>query len=364
MGSMVRVRVPGLVLAAVLVACRPSTAIAPAASPPPTPEQIQAGATLPAASPVPTASPQTTSSRPSEPTVTVSADRFPIETSLELRTSNTPDDIAAARSAVSLYLMTLNSYRDGGSASQLHITGRFRDAVTQALAESATPGVKRRLELESLRLDRLLVKPWGVRAFAEVTATIVDRVVEGSGTDQRESGRLRLTGDRLRVSDGWDYANGRWFNGSGLGDRGAESVRNAVAQPLTFFLGLEQWAPGSPAETWRAGEPTPFSAAHAKRVAAIDRTQVTSRLFEDVRVTVERFETFAGEAAGIATVRLTGKLKTTDAGGRTSRAPLERRLKVFLFGGWLPEVVDEEIAPAVWLSGGDLALDRIDVNRA
>lgn len=361
---MVRVRGPVLVLAAVLVACGPSTAIAPPASPPPTPEPTYAGATLPAASPEPTAPSQTTSSRPSEPTITVSTGPFPIETSLKLRTSNTPEDIAAARSAVSLYLMTLNSYRDGGSASQLQITGRFRDAVAQALADSATPGVKRRLELEFLRIDRLLVKPWGVRAFAEVTATIVDRVVEGSGTDQREVGRLRLSGDRLRVSDGWDYPNGRWFNGSGPDGRSSESVRSAVAQPLTFFLGLQQWAPGSPAETWRAGEPTPFSAAHAKRLAAIDRTQVTSRLFEDMRATVERFETSADEAAGIATVRLTGTLLTADAGGRTSRAPLERRLKVFLFGGWMPEVVDEEIAPGVWLSGGDLALERIDVNRA
>lgn len=55
---------------------------------------------------------------------------------------------------------------------------------------------------------------------------------------------------------------------------------------------------------------------------------------------------------------------TTTAEGTIERARFERRVKVFLFDGWMPEVVDEEVAPGVWLSGGELALEKVDIDRA
>jgi hypothetical protein len=331
---------------------------APAAAPAPTSARTEAPA------PAVTEAPPVSSPPPrlAEPQLAISADPFPIEMTLALRESRTAENVAHARTGVELYLQSLNTYRDTGSDVHF-LSGQFRDVVVQGLRDSATPGVKRRLELESLRIDRLLVTPWGNPAIAEVTATIVDRVVEGSGADQRESGRLRLTNARLRVTDGWDYANGRWYNGIGQRPT-ADSIRQSLDQPLKSLLSLEQWAPGSPAQTWRADQPTPFSAAHAARIAAIDRTQTTSRTFEEVRASVERFDTFAEVSTGIATVRLTGTTVTTSSGGHQLRASFERRFKVLLFGEWAPEVVDEEVAPAVWLSGGDLALHEIDVNRA
>jgi len=295
--------------------------------------------------------------------VSVSTEPFPIIASMPLRPSFAAADIALARGGVEGYLSWLNSYRDNGLTGLERLSGRFREAVIAGLRDSATPGVRRQFALESLRVDRLLMKPWGKPALAEVTATIVDRVVEGSGADQRETGRLRLTGDSLHVTDAWDFANSRWFNGVPPPVT-ADGVRRPVSDPIGFYLRMEQWLPGSPAETWRASEPTPFSAARAQRLASIDRAKVRSRLIGDVQATIVRFDTFGEIQSGIATVRLRGVIATVDDTGITAHTPFDRHVKVYLFGQWLPEVVDEEVASGVWLSGGDLALQSIDVNRA
>src|SRR5437899_96320 len=78
---------------------------------------------------------------------------------------------------------------------------------------SASAGVKRQCELVSLKVDRHFVKPWGTHAYVDVTVTIADRAVGGTAPDQFETGKLRLSGDRFRVTDGWDEAHDRWFNG-------------------------------------------------------------------------------------------------------------------------------------------------------
>lgn len=351
-----------LMLALLLTSCVAAPVAGPSPPPTDTPSPSPSEAAVTAPQLQPSAPPVL-----SDPAVVLAPEPFPIQATLALRSSLAAEDIARTRGGVGLYLMSLNSYRDNdnvGGGIEAVPAGPFREAVRQGLRDSATPGVKRKLELESIRVDRLLVKPWGTPALAEVTATIVDRVVEGVGQDQREVGRLQLTGERLRVSDAWDYASGGWFNGGGSVGPKVDAIREAVVPPLSFYLRLEQWLPGSPAESWRGSEPTPFSAARAQRLAAIDRALILSRTFEGVRATVERFDTFGEVASGLATVRLSGIEVTGRPAGTTARTPFERRVKVFLFGGWLPEVVDEEISPGVWLSGGDLALQLIDVNRA
>ncbi|MGH2450693.1 MAG: hypothetical protein ACRDGE_05390 [Candidatus Limnocylindria bacterium] len=129
------------------------------------------------------------------------------------------------------------------------------------------------------------------------------------------------------------------------------------------MLHSESWVPSGPVETLIRGDPTPFSSARAAYVASFDRSATVLRTFEDVAATIERYDTFAEVDDGLVTVRLTGTLVTADAAGATQRTPFERRVVVF-FGNWAPEVVDEEIAPGVWRSGGDQALAEIDVNRA
>ena len=353
-----------LAIALALAGCG---SLPPAAVPPASPA-VPTATTEPSAIPTAAASvsvPATPQARLEDPAVAVSSDPFPIVTSLSLRPKAIDESaVASARSGLTSYLAALDRYRDNNfDDRQLPLTGPFRDAVMAGLKGSATPGVQRQFALESVRVERLFEKPWGTRALAEVTATIVDRAVSGTAPDQRETGRLRLTGEKnMQVSDGWDADSRRWFNGAAAPS--AEDLRRSVSQPISSFLRLESWLPGSPVDPWRQSEPTPFSSAHAARVATIDRSLTISRSFDAVRAAIERYDTFDGVPTGIATVRLTGAVVTTDAGARTERAPFERRVKVLLYGGWAPEVVDEETAPGIWLSGGDLALQRVDVNRA
>jgi hypothetical protein len=341
-------------------------AATPAAPPPPESAAVVWAAPVaptvePSASPAPA-----TAVRLPESTVTVSSAAFPVVRSMVLRTAPLDEPATdAARAGVERYLAGLDAFRDGGfDASQLGITGRFRDVVAAALRASATPGIKRAFVLGSLRMQRHLVKPWGTHAITDVSATIIDRAVDGSAADQVETGTLRLKGDRrLVVSDGWDAAAGRWFNGAAPID--AERIRQQVVDPLGFYLRLESWVPGSTPEGWREGdEATAFWTARRSIVTALDHTGIASRVFDGVIATVERFETFADVDSGLATVRLTGTIVATAPSGEVRRASFERHLRVFLFGSWMPEVVDEQTADGGWLSGGKLALEKIDIDRA
>lgn len=327
----------------------------PSPAPPATPE--------PTASPVVEAAPQL-AARLESPSVAVAPAPFPIVASLALH--DAPID-ANAQAVVNLglerYLETLDRFRESGATdrSQLSVAGRFGDVVFAGIRESATPGVKRKFAIGSFKIDRLLVKPWGTRAVVEVTATILDKAVDASAPDQTETGRLRMIGDKPTVVDGWDGANGRWFNGPQTVSK--SDWRPNVAFWLADLLRSESWIPGSALETFvgSSGE-TPYAGARIQYVRTLDRT-LRSRTFEGVTATVERYETFSQIIDGLATVRLSGTVVATDADGRQIRQPFERRV-VILYGQNHPEVVDEQITPGTWLSGGELALGIRDHNFA
>jgi hypothetical protein len=348
-----------LILAALLLAtaCAPTTApaIASTSVPPPTP-------TIAPVTAAPTARP-TPQQEVAEPDVVVKAGTFPILTSLRLRLAAIDDAVVqAARAGVELYLRGIDDYREGRSPA-LPISGPFLAAVAAALHDSATPGVTRHFEIESLRVDRHVQKPWGTHAYVDVTVGIADRAVGGTASDQHEIGMLRLSGDRLRVTDGWDEANGRWFNG--FGPLPLEQVRTLIVAPIVDYLRAESWTRTSAPREWAiSGDASAFRIARAQRVAAIDPAQIVSRVFEGTSATIERFDTIDGIWSGYATVRLDGTLATTTAAGAVTRAAFERRVRVFLFGSWVPEVVDEQTLAGVWVSRDALALEKIDVDRA
>jgi hypothetical protein len=296
------------------------------------------------------------------PTVAVKPGVFPIMTSLQLRLATIDEQVrSAARFGVERYLQSIDFYRNGQSPA-LPITGPFLDAVSTALKESATPGVKRQFQIESLTVDRHVQKPWGTHAYVEVTVSLVDRAVDGNAPDQRETGKLRLAGDKMFVTDGWDFDHDRWFNG--FGALPLEQVRTGVAEAVRNYLWFESWTANTTPAGITNGADSVFQRARAARLSAIDRRQVVSNLFEGVTATIERFETIEGIWSGIATVRTTGTVVTTNAAGQTKRAPFERVVRAFVLGNWSPEVVDEQTSTGDWASGGELALDQIDVNRA
>jgi hypothetical protein len=305
------------------------------------------------------------------PAVTLAAGPFPVTRSLALRPrAATEEDRAAIRLGLERYLEALDRYRESGQGKLPSEGcagpgclpgGQFGAAVAAGLKASADPNVKRKFVVQSVRVDRVLAKPWGTRAIAEVTATIRDKAVDVAAEDQVETGRLRLIGDQPAVVDAWDVANGRWYNGAT-----ASSMR-ATGPDFTMAVGLllraESWLPASPRETtFGAGGETPYQKARFAYLQRLD-TPATARTFVDVRALIEHYETFAEIGDGLATVRITGTVVTRDAQGDEQRTMFSRRA-VVLFGQWMPEVVDEEIVPGTWLSGGDLALGVRDHNFA
>ena len=292
----------------------------------------------------------------------MTADSFPVLTTFALaRAPIAAGDAELATRGVQYYLEGLDRYRDHGDF--LPVGGAFGKAVAEALVVSRTPGVKRTFVLESLRIESIYRKPWGTLALADVRVVIADHAVNGSAPDQRETGLLRLGGDgrRLNVTDSWDETAGRWFNGHVAED--PAGLREAIAHAIGWHLRTESWLAGMPAETfWDGAGATPFQKARHAYLAKFDRAATLSRLFADVTATIEQFDTFGEMSGGIATVRVAAALVTSGP-GRPQRESVTRRVKVF-FGNWSPEVVDEEVSPGVWRSGGDLALFEIDVNRA
>ena len=352
-----------VVIAAVLLflfgACAPNVQTAPSQGPvTPIPES-SAGVTI-APTPSPAATP---AAQLSDPVVVLASTLFPIETTLALtRSAVAPGDVEPARWGVERYLEGLDRYRDHGDF--LPVSGAFGQAVAAALVESRTPGVQRKFVLESLRIESLFRKPWGTQGLVDVRVTIVDRAVNGSAPDQREAGLLRLSGDRrLQVIDSWDESTGRWFNGRTPDD--PSGLRESMEQALAWHLRRESWVISGPVETYATnlGENHPFEKARAAYLATFDRKVTVSRLFAEVNGAIERHETFAEMPGGITTVRYTAIVNSIDAAGRMQRQPVAGRVKIFT-GNWIPEVVDEEVTPGVWRSGGDLALAEIDVNRA
>ena len=349
------VRRASTLLALALAACTSSTSVTPTAS------VTEASAPPPAAPTIalaPTAQPEPPGSRPSgpkldDPVVAWDEASFPIARSLSLHAPPLDDPVTAAvRGAVSMYLIRLDYWREN-EKNWFPAPGAFGEAVKAGLTASARPGVKRKFELGSVRVERYLVKPWGVPALADVTATIIDKVVEGNGSDEFETGRLRLKGDRLNVIDGWDAANGRWFNGGGAEAMAQKDLVPLLRDQLTWYLRLETWLPGSPIETGYGPGTSPFWSARHEQLKAFDRSKILSRTFADLRARVERYDTFTELRDGLATVLLTGTVVTSDASGYEQRAPLSRRV-LMLVGNWTPEVVDEEISAGKWMSAGEL----------
>ena len=287
---------------------------------------------------------------------------FAVMTTYRLKLAAVDEDVVnAARFAVERYVNSIDQYRDGKSPA-LPISGSFLTAVSAALRDSATPGITRHFELESLTVDHHVQKPWGTHAYVEVTVALADRAVGGAAPDQHEVGRLRLTGDPLLVTDGWDFDHDRWFNG--FGPLPLDQVRAGVSQALTGYLAAESWSPNAPS-TWSwSVEGSPYQRARATRVLAIDRQQTTTQFFEGVNAAIEQFETIDGIWSGVATVRITGTRVTTSATGQTARAAFDRHVRIFLLGNWSPEVVDEQSSSGDWVSGGDLALAQLDTSRA
>ncbi|HEX9436562.1 MAG TPA: hypothetical protein VGA16_05305 [Candidatus Limnocylindria bacterium] len=372
-------RLIALCLTAAIVACTPASTQAP--SPPATapvattlpatqepaptsvatPLPVDPGAASPTPSPEPAhAFPKVTLKQTAFPMAAPSGTLTPVawDRDLELRVRNSIEQE---------YLPRLDEFRKTGNAGNLWgMLPAFKDVVVQALRETARPGVVRKFQVDSLRVDAVYQKPWGSNAIVEVTATIRDKVVSGSAQDEIETGRLRLGGDnRFSVIDGWDGATGRWF--SGFPPLARSNVEPGLTDVLSWYLASETWVPSTPTDALRysgpAGVETTFAKARNAWLATFDRGKIVSRLIQDATAEIERFEPGTELGDGIATIRLDGTVVTTDASGTTQRTRFEGRVRAFVLSWGMPccpVVIDEEASPGVWRSGGDISLKQID----
>jgi len=289
------------------------------------------------------------------PTVSVSSAAVPFKIGPLIAARIDDAARSAARAAVEEYIHRLDWYRDG--VSNLPLQGAFAQAVIGALGPAGDKPQPNKFALASVDLDRYLLKPWGTKALAEVRVTITDGPMDGSSARESETGRLRLMGDPLRVVDGWDDANARWYNGTPPRMTDAD-LQRGIREALIAHLWLETWSIGGQPGQW--DPPTPFASGRAAYVRDL-RSAFTSRAFAELSATIERYDTFAEISQGLATVKVVGTVITTAA--QTTRAPFEQRF-VVLFGNWSPEVVDAQLASGAWMSGGDLALVERDRNFA
>lgn len=337
---------------------------------------LAASPTTEPTAPVATSSAPSTTPAPSTelafPKVTLRQTAYPIAapSGALARAAVGPDLENGARYAIEQYLLRLDEFRKTDNPGNLWgMLPAFKEVVVKALRETARPGVVRKFQIDALRVDAVYQKPWGSTAIVEVTATIRDKVVSGSAQDETETGRLRLGGEnRFSVIDGWDAANGRWFNGFAAPTRASvESGLGGLTDMLGWYLHSEIWVPTTPGDALRytgpAGSETAFAKARNAWLATFDRARIPSRLVEDATAEVERFEPATELGDGVATVRLNGTVMTTDASGATQRSRFERRVRVFVLS-WgtpcCPVAIDEEASPGVWRSGGNIALKEID----
>lgn len=268
----------------------------------------------------------------------------------------------SVRWGLTSYLGGLDTYRTTGQLGAVQLTGAFRDAVLTSIDATKRPGVTRKFELTSFRIERVWVKPWGTQALVDVMATITDTVVAGSAAPEVETGLLRLSGDRnLIVIDAW--TGSRWFNGFPSLSR--VKLLTELDHTFGWYVQAETWMPGTQAQQFFApGGETPFSSARNVLLQKFDRQAIASRLLADVTATVQHFETLTDVGDGIATVRLEGTVASKDGAGVETRAPFTKSVrafrKSFANGSGHFTVIDELGQDGRWLSGGDIALKDID----
>lgn len=348
----------------------PSPSDAPATAGPTATVAVTAEPTatpLPTPSTTPAPAPLVTP-RIDPPKVTLIGAGFPVSGPSQklVRTAPIENSDMQARFAVDEYLGRLNTYRknafDEGHLAKWSLRPPFLTVVTSSVRESATAGVEREFVLESLRIDAAYQKPWGVQALLDVTVTIRDKVLSGRASDELETGRLRLGGDRrMQVIDGWNYAQGRWWNG--FPALSNDLVAQGLEHTIGWHLHSETWIPGMPPVTYFGPVETPFFKSRSAWLGSFDRSRVASRALESVTAQVTDFETLTELGDGFVNVRVRGTVIATDPAGTTTRTPFDRLVRLFQQSWGYPAahlVVDEEASPGVWRSGGQIALKDID----
>jgi len=388
----------GVALAAIaLVACA-----APAATPSVTPSATASTAPTPTATPAPTAEPTaTTLVRTPEPipkgspiaeapAIRVVSQAFSVATAAPLIEVVGPYRTAAeadVRRWVPTLLEGLDKIRvDPYEASSralldsFYAPGPYAEVIRQSLAplRPSSQGEQRKFELGQLTIQHMYAKPWGRVAYIDATLSYTDRVTAADGKTSSiqlaQQARFVNQGHGMyKVIDGYDPTLGRWVDGEL--PRWSALALEAEAQQMSWFFQRESYVPGeqyphagAPGSYWLITKfDTAWNDSLTKLDASYAKKEFTTRRFDNLTVSISRFEpaTFLGD--GVVTILATARVVTAAANGPERSTPVTRTLRFYritrdgINANW--QVVDEQASNGAWLSGDNLELAEIDQDR-
>jgi hypothetical protein len=169
------------------------------------------------------------------------------------------------------------------------------------------------------------------------------------------------------VADGYDGASARTWMNPGASYWSQALLETEATSAVAGYLWNESYVPGGNPQFAAARPTTPF---WQKRVDGLNHLnelfaakQLTERRFENTSVRIDRFEPLTFFAGGVVTVTITGRLVEV-LNGKTIVENFSQPMKFFRFGGsgasisgWTAVDSQED---GVWLSGGNLALDKLE----
>jgi hypothetical protein len=398
-----RARLVAITLAAITAACSagPQTTL-PSNTPVVTAPETASGApsvaptSAPSAARTPVLTPIPKSELPAfapTPTVRVRSNTFTIAAMPALVEASADERKiadAVVKAWAPTYLEMLDKTRASFTAENRQIfdsyvvPGPYSEVVRRSLGPLVGPGAptpQRTLSLTQLTLEHVYAKPWGRVAFVDTYLAYDDRTAakDGTSTSEPRVARVRLVnqgGFFMRVFDGYDTVLGRWINGD-FPRYSALALESEAPYGVAGALQRESYVKGegqphsAQASSSTVTFDTPFAKVWDTAIKALDdqykRGDFVERRFDNATATITAFEpaTFIGD--GVVTVRLDAQRVTVDGAGKVSTTPVTRTLRFYritrdgVAAGW--QLVDEQGATGAWLSGGDLALAQIDVNR-
>jgi hypothetical protein len=246
--------------------------------------------------------------------------------------------------------------------------GPFQKIVRAAVA--AKPAQGRFFHLESARIDAGYALPWNGLQFVDATIAFRDHAEEPPAEGELwYTWHVRLPtttgGYVFSVADGYD-ASARAFPRAHP-TWTASALEQEATSAVAGYLWNESYVPGGNPQLSNVRDTTPF---WHSRIEALNQLnalfsdgRLTERRFENVSVRIERFDPLTYFGGGVVTATIAGRLVEA-VPDKTHVETFTQPMKFFRFGssgvgisGWTAVDAQQDGA---WVSGGNLALDKLE----
>lgn len=248
--------------------------------------------------------------------------------------------------------------------------GPFQRIVRAAVA--AKPAAGRFFHVDEATLDADYVLPAHGIQFSELTLRFRDHAEDPPADGELfYVWHLRVpnsggSGFWAAVADGYDGVTAKTWTRTNATYWTASLLETEAKSATAGYLWNESYVPGGNQQFASNRDTTPF---WHQRIEGLNHLNalfaagtLTERRFENMSVRIDAFEPVTYFGGGVMTVTVRGRLVEV-IGGKTVTESLTQPLKFFRFGGnglglsgWTAVDAQED---GVWLSGGDLALDKL-----